>query len=1427
MTLVIRTIGFDVMNALVTNDQDRCLGSQYVTKFDAIPGFWNYLVGLNRDDLIAELVQNDLDQGATRTVISFERKCLTSEGNGEPVGPEGWQRLQMILGAGDEVPAKRSRFGVKNHGLKASFTIGDEIRLMSAGRTIVQTLYAKGRKKPPHPGASEHPMEDLQAPIEGCRVIVRYRDADLKTSQGEAIKLDAVGEGEIEMLFKSACTNMPEQFVGIVSPEITPQYEIVLQHWKLGEARFHFSCTRPRKAAKRIEVFQRRCAVNGTYSPLPVPLRERAVRRLVPLKSVLKYRVADFFRRRRRFFIEASWPIDAKGKPGTGSGRYRYPIGYPANSREARTGHGTNFNAPFASDNKRQAPAWNEATNTELREACQALLIDAVAHYTIPRWKADGLNPIVPSADTDDGNKVVRALLAALASRGALPVLNWRQATELATKRKGEIVKAALRHRDARGSPKDERRYRFVVPALTWARGAVEPLLSLLSPPSEKQFDPRVHTDIISLLADGKTPGFAEEFVTFDENDVVERAMVQGNEYFGAIADREREFSQSFIARVYLDVIELALEHGNLESSKEDALKSTLLLPNVFGQATPFSELYSSASIPSDLPNLKLPPIVDAGLISHALFKRRIWRMPKFTMADFLKSNTMLNSDEKTRRSFWKWLSQNGRYISPYDRPKLAELVIWPDENNSLCRISNLCEPRSKRVGTVLNGFIRRPHDEVRRSKLVSVGGRARTSVRRTPTEDEIGAWLDKQLAQFEIGHQPDAAAADELRRFEGHISTLLKDRSVAPLLKAAAPPLPALDRDGAIRLRTELVFPGRGNDRLALPGRFLLRHRQRSSMLAKLSPALNAPTSAMLLDAFDEDSSNISALQPRLMEFLSKTEPNDDERRKLAAKPIIPACGELRAPQELAFKSNRGDYWGKWKIHISTEGLSQNDQSRYRLAGVTSALPNPETSRAFFRWLATQDKDVLRQHIPCVLRHILHKNGPVYWARSFTDTPCIPARGREGLQLVSFQFVHRKPVFLSDAGDIEDVIIQNDGGVLLTIHRVDEVKDPISKPIRELGVRSLREALKEPESVAGTGDVVPASEDILASFKRLKLSRFRKTFQKRLNELGVDLGLVRRDWQGRLDCVREIRFGNEIELRFRFRRKPYLQKADAGFDPGSGIFWMKQDLGARRLYESVAKQLIFKPTARPIDLLALERAVEMEIADPSFGRPAGSNSDAGDHDTAAEDAYEQGQKGAEKDGLGEAGSGHSPFEPDPTRNKPKPRPISTTSAGPRRHPKEQPGLPNSVRGERSRQTPEIEKIHIEELKLYQYASHCQLCLCERSPKELAPAGSYIESEEVRRSVVHAHHADQVSAGGARHAGNIVLLCKLHHDNYGKQFTRAGISAALRDNPKEMSVSYDEDLLVNGRQIELEISGTGKVVKLFFTEYHVNYWLSH
>src|SRR5205814_5579554 len=141
---------------------------------------------------------------------------------------------------------------------------------------------------------SPKPMPDPRAPLHGCRIVIRYRHSAIEPPHGEANVLGAVDAEEIDALFRSACSSAPEQFAGIVSPEVAPRYEIVLRHWRLGEAHFVFSCTRPRKSTRRIELFRRCCTVSVSVYGLPEALREQLARRLVPPKGRLRQRIAGF-----------------------------------------------------------------------------------------------------------------------------------------------------------------------------------------------------------------------------------------------------------------------------------------------------------------------------------------------------------------------------------------------------------------------------------------------------------------------------------------------------------------------------------------------------------------------------------------------------------------------------------------------------------------------------------------------------------------------------------------------------------------------------------------------------------------------------------------------------------------------------------------------------------------------------------------------------------------------------------------------------------------------------------------------------------------------------------------------------------------------------------------------------------------------------
>src|SRR5262249_47706275 len=245
--------------------------------------------------------------------------------------------------------------------------------------------------------------------------------------------------------------------------------------------------------------------------------------------------------------------------------------------------------------------------------------------------------------------------------------------------------------------------------------------------------------------------------------------------------DANAELADPSIARAYLDLIHAALDQGSCDDDTEDALQDALVLPELSGQPTPFRSLHSNAVLPQ-------------------------------------------NAHEDARRLFWNWLRQNGRRIPPRERPKLAEIPIWPDEKGRLCALRELCDPRSRRVASVLRDFIRRPHEQVRRSRLVSVRGKARTAIRRSPTDQEVIRWLHDRLRLFPPGIRPDARAVSALERFEAALATLLQDAGISRALKGAVASLPALAQDGLIRERAKLVTPSLTVERLALPSRFLLK---------------------------------------------------------------------------------------------------------------------------------------------------------------------------------------------------------------------------------------------------------------------------------------------------------------------------------------------------------------------------------------------------------------------------------------------------------------------------------------------------------------------------------------------------------------------------------------------------------------------------
>lgn len=1408
---------------------------EFVTEFDGIPNFWQYLLNLEKDDLIPELIQNDLDQGATQTEIRFEKDCLVCEGNGQPVENDGWKRLRIMQGAGDRVPAKRTKIGVKNHGLKTAFTIGDELELMSNGLSIKQTLYSEGRRKPPCPGASREPSDCPQSPATGCRITVQYRKKSVKLRNFEGT-FPAVTEKELEDMFKSACKSIPEQFAGIISPGKVSRYEIMLKHWRLGKLRFQFSCKKPNKKPKKIhtkiEIFRRYCRVEGVEGEvlkleLPEDLQEQAVRRrIISVKGCPKQKeVPDHFWVDRGYFIEVSWPINKEGRPKLGTGRFRYPLGYPQNLSMACTSFGAYFNAPFVSDNKRHGPVPDQTRNKALRGACESLLVYAIVHYhkirSCDSCKHDRLTPLLPRSGMDDD--IIRPLLAKLAKRkrGAVPVLGWRDAAKLSFRGSWKKIEKALRRAKLGERSGEALRYRFIVPFMD-ARPDMTPALSLLCPRSEMQIDPRVHSDIIRLLSDGKTPGFEEGFITFDCGDVFARAAGEDNQYFGAIPDRSREFSEPIMASMYLNVIHVMVKED------KDKLLESLLMPDQNNEAKLLKNMYTSVKLRLYIPGLQLPSILHREVARHPLLKEGPWKRQEYTMTRFIDSKLQL-ADQETRRQFWGWLCRNKASIGTGELQNLAKIEIWPDRDNNLRRISDLCEPQSQKVCEVLAEFIHRPNQQVLKSGLAKIRGRASTSIKRTPDLDQVVKWLETNLERT-VEKGADIDVTDDLARFEEDLAILLQDTTTAPRLKEAREKvsgfctrLPALAQDGSIQPRKRLVLPNPGNDRLALPKRFLLEKNQNTDILEKLVPTLRVPNAEMLLEAFDEDSGNLESLQARLKSFLATIEPNGDARCPLMQIPIIPVKGKLHKPSTLALAGNRGDYWGQWKTRIPVARLSSDDQKRYLDIGVTSAAPNEETSQKFFRWLAEQKPKVIMQHIPCVLRHILHEKGPASWYKACRNIAFIPVESRYNLKLVTLDTALTEHVFLNDAGDIGKKIIHDDSRVLLIVDHVREVKESATETLKGLGVKSLRIELNSPEEVTGDGNTDRADEDVFDVMDSLLSDKVRETMTKRLSELDISQDAVYTDWHDRLKRIEDIRLADTVKVRHHFLGRDYWLEADAGFDPGSRIFWAKRN-GARReaLFRSIAKDLFFKPEALKAFHCALSGIPELLIDDPTYGQP--SSPQAAPNNDRMEDSYEHDENGQDAE-PGEATRGHSPYTPDARRNIPSlgpiPAEVGDCSGSPRRRTSATRSEP--TQGKRSTST--LEDKQIDNLKEEQYAYHCQICLCKAQPEQLAPTGSYIEHMEVRRFVIEAHHVDSVAGGGARHAKNIIILCKHCHNNYGRQLSRLRMAAVLRDSSEERTLNFDGKQ-VKGRKIKYRIESSGELLEIFFSEAHACMWLS-
>lgn len=1346
----------------------------FVLNTDQAPEFWQFLNGLRGDDLLVELIVNELDARSTHTEIRFEPDRLVCIGSGDSIDAEGWQRLEFIKGAGHAVKAKVGLFGVKNHGLKACFTLGNDILLRSAGHQILQTLFADGADAPPFPGVRVPPLPDPGAPTKGTQIEVTYRRRRFSVPYGEQITFAAISDEHIAGVFTDAVATLPKRLLGIMRPGILDAYTLTLSHHALGTHRFSFSAGRIKRDAGLVTFFRECRKKNGADDRLIE--REQACLAVSEKRASTKprfFQASAYKISNRKLFtrdglvVETSWDVDIKGKPRPGAGRLRYPVGYPGNDAGSASGTGCCYSGPFVSDTERhELAAQSGEANEAVVAACDDLFAHALAKLLIPRHGAKALALI----GALEGARLL-ALTNQLLKSHALPAIDTR----------GRVI----RHR--RGTM-------LIVPVYEEDRSTWSSLLARIAPEHLPILDPNTPSALVGLLASGECAGWNDNHLRFDATDVLDRLERVGAEYFAwrSDAERRRTLGDPSVAKAHLDALQPYLTTCKPADRPSGA---AVQLPDGERTLHPLSDLKKGAAIPTELLELDVPPVINATLRGHPVFNLEGWKLDGFNLRDLLRDGGLETKSAAVRRRLFSWIATNPDELGRDEWPAVRALPIWPATDATLHPFDGLCLPNAK-IATAMGAAIAKPSREVRKLAAKMKKRKARLIIRSEVSAEEVRAFYKAGSSRFLVGAPLSTDQRRDFHAFEGVLTGLGRNKSLAARLRSLRDEAIGLTQDGVVRLVNTLVRESLDIRHLVLQPKDLLDRPDQD--LDQILPAARKPSARVALDALRDDAGNGRALLPRLAVITSSTDPLIiDELRKL---PCLPQEGRLFAPDALAFKGNLGDYWGGWKRLIGAQSLSDDAQNLYRAAGVIRGFPTAETSRAYFEWLADQPTATLAAQISCVMRHVLNKKGVSAWLYLPPEIPCVPVENDGGVRLLSLSEAKRVAV-VDDIRELGDAIRTGapNARLALAIDSIRVPNEPIGDILKEWGVPALSAIAKDPGSPTG-GSIEPASPNFFETVRGLASPSAVRRFRKQLAEVGVAQDLIEPRFQHRLLEIRRVMVATDLTVQYRFRGRSYRARRQWAVLPDE--IWLDR-MGSldEILMEAIADLVFKKPRPRYLGIV-LKGALSQRAKDfEAVFRQA------------EQDDYDETPN--EQD-VSESAQPHPGAPPEPERNNPKPGELYTGGE-----------VKTVTRGPTTKRPQVVtEEVQRRQLKIEHYASHCQMELAVKSPEVLAPAGSYAEHAENRIWMIQAHHPDKTSTNGARHAGNLLILSKVNHEGIGTRLARSNITAALRDRwtPHQI-LGPDGTVWLDGGIASAIDEVNGEIIPFFFTHWHRDYWL--
>ena len=408
----------------------------------------------------------------------------------------------------------------------------------------------------------------------------------------------------------------------------------------------------------------------------------------------------------------------------------------------------------------------------------------------------------------------------------------------------------------------------------------------------------------------------------------------------------------------------------------------------------------------------------------------------------------------------------------------------------------------------------------------------------------------------------------------------------------------------------------------------------------------------------------------------------------------------------------------------------------------------------------------------------------------------------------------------IPDFEELEHAIRQLAGRrpVEMAIVESPRVTKPATARLREFRLRTLSDYAREPIKAVGTGnDKYIRDFDFKHILDSLQSGLKGRQLQKRLAKLDLDTPdtALRSNWRERLSSVQNIRTAESVTAIYKVGRYRFPVPVDGKLDKESGTLWIRSDSDLRAVFfDAIAGHVFERPKKYYGSVLDLAYKMDMRER-----YPVDYVNDEPSQDDVETDATKS-QEGQHRGPSATPGI-HSAPNPDPSLNIPNPGQIPTGD-----------GMIQSVirrNGRANRSQSANENAQIDDLKENQYAWHCQACIAATEPKTLAPSSSYVAVPENRRMIMHAHHCDHVSADGARHVGNILLLCHYHHRALGDAVTRTEVTRAFAQaSSRRLTFNSDNGVSnsLQGKVVTIHPPQRQNPVSMFFTKEHADYWLT-